>query len=337
MSKRFTRLPRALWDDSRFRRVSDACRLAYLIIRSGPTSLGMGIQRLSIPQLAEDLGWGAEAAGRALDDLASAGLIRYDRTARVVYLPGVVTDFPPENPAVLRHLFRMGDELPASRLVDAWRSELASVARPAWTPVVPLGVVAKVPDELVATLASHVQDASKPEPEPVKPAAAAPKEPPGLPAAAISESARLEHDARRALVEWNAETGQALRSDASVRLARARLAEGYAVADLVLVARWAKLGPRAAWLGGDNDRHTNYRRPETLWAPSKFASYLQAAQDWKASEALSSGQPPSGETVSMDEDERRTRAMNDQLARRQVAHTPAREQPTEALPDFDEA
>ena len=125
----------------------------------------------------------------------------------------------------------------------------------------------------------------------------------------------VNQNALLAVQRWNDVTGQDLRSRAHTRLARGRLTEGFTVDELVLVAEWAKRGPRADFFAGENDRHTCYLRPATLWSSSKFEGYLQDANRWR------SGQGSSGDNdvvISLEEDEQKMMNMRQRLAGRRL-------------------
>lgn len=65
-----------------------------------------------------------------------------------------------------------------------------------------------------------------------------------------------------------------LKSKTSLENIRARLREGYSVADLQLVIDLK----HEHW--HENDEQYQYMRPETLFGPKKFESYLQSATRW---------------------------------------------------------
>jgi len=65
------------------------------------------------------------------------------------------------------------------------------------------------------------------------------------------------------------------KSKTSLENIRARLREGYSVADLLLVIDLK----HEHW--HENDEQYQYMRPETLFGPKKFESYLQSATRWE--------------------------------------------------------
>ena len=66
------------------------------------------------------------------------------------------------------------------------------------------------------------------------------------------------------------------KSQTSLENIRARLREGYSVHDLQLVIDLK----HEHWNG--NDDQYQYMRPETLFGPKKFESYLQSATRWES-------------------------------------------------------
>lgn len=63
-------------------------------------------------------------------------------------------------------------------------------------------------------------------------------------------------------------------STTSLQNIRARIGEGFTVAELVLVVDYSN----AKW--GDDLKMSEYLRPQTLFQPSKFPGYLKSANNW---------------------------------------------------------
>ena len=289
----YARLPRTIWDEVRFRGLTEQGRLLYLLLRTGPSSWSCGLYRTTVMGLAGDLNWSLDRTESRLEEVTATGLVEWDPEARVVFVPAAVTDFPPMNPKMVSGWILTAEQIPPSRLVRRWAETVARSVNRAWIPMLSglLTLPIHEPAPVQTTFAA-VDLAFVPEPVPDRTA-----------------------DALRG---WNEATGQELRSTSFLTLAHARMAEGHSVEDLVLVARWAAHGPRSAWFRGDNDRKASYLRPATMWSPSKFDSYLEDARAWDG-QAVSPGRQPAvaGEfAVSEDEDEAKVRAMNVRLASR---------------------
>ena len=94
-----------------------------------------------------------------------------------------------------------------------------------------------------------------------------------------AKARRSEHavnaDAKAVLDHFNATSASRYQAKpTSLQNINARLAEGYTVAELQLVAEF-----KAEHWGGDL-KMAEYLRPMTVFAPQKFAGYLAAAQRW---------------------------------------------------------
>lgn len=90
----------------------------------------------------------------------------------------------------------------------------------------------------------------------------------------VWDNGQVRDISARVIGELNALTGRSFRSDAkhTVSHIKARLEEGYTEEDLRLVVQ----NRVAKWL--HDSKQSEYLRPETLFRPSKFEGYLQAAQ-----------------------------------------------------------
>ena len=299
MSVGYSRVPRALLDDPGYWAASDAARSLLLTMHAHPSTHWTGIYRASAGILAEWHGRSRAQVQAALAELDKAGLAWCD--GRVAMVP-VLRWLPLENPNQVVSVIRYSAELPSSPLVGRWAGWVREGLRETWrqtfsTQLVALearcGIVTvqaapfvQVPPPLVAA------PVAEPEPAQVLLPCVEPAVAPG--AAAVAA--------------WNKVTGQSLRPvDAHTKLANGRMDEGATIADLALVAEWAKRGPHSAWWLGKNDRSTVYLRPLTLWQASKFWAYLESARAWK----LGGGSPD-------DEDDARARAAERRLTEKQI-------------------
>ncbi|TKI01602.1 conserved phage C-terminal domain-containing protein, partial [Martelella alba] len=88
--------------------------------------------------------------------------------------------------------------------------------------------------------------------------------------------------AKQVLTHLNQTTGSRYQvSKSSLENIRARLGEGFAVAELVLVVDYSV----EKW--GSDLKMAEYLRPATLFQPTKFPGYLQTATKWEKA-----GRPP---------------------------------------------
>lgn len=85
----------------------------------------------------------------------------------------------------------------------------------------------------------------------------------------------ITDQAKQVLVHLNQVTNSKYQvSTTSLQNIRARIGEGFTVDDLSLVVDYCN----AKW--GDDLKMSDYLRPQTLFQPSKFPSYLKSANNW---------------------------------------------------------
>lgn len=109
----------------RLRGVSDAGRLAYFLIRTGPmTSPIPGITVAGRASLAEGLDWPVKKMGRALTELEEAGLIQQDAAARLIWAPHASVEASPANPNIVKSWCRYWALVPDCPLKAAIYAEL---------------------------------------------------------------------------------------------------------------------------------------------------------------------------------------------------------------------
>lgn len=307
----YARVPRGLWDDPRFLGLSDTGKLFYVLLVTRPGGHSSGICRATVEGLAGDVRWSMERTRAHLLEVTRTGLVRYSLESRNLLIEDVLADFPPANPKMVDGWSRHVAALPSCPLRGRWSIALKRITahRPEWHRYLDRFAL----DEVLAT----AEQATPPTP----PKLAGKVEKRDLPAEAIAG--------------WNAVTGhKRSNSKEMLRLASGRLRDGRTVEDLVLIAEWAKNGPRAAFFAGDNDNHVAYLRPETLWAPVKFESYLDAARAWKAGGELpSSARAGGAELVSAAGDDAAVQSMQRTVAARPKPPKAAPKQ--QELPDFD--
>lgn len=109
----------------RLRGVSDAGRLAYFLIRTGPLSSPIpGITLAGRAALAEELDWPVKKMGRALSELEQAGLLQHDDAARLTWAPHAYLEIPPDNPNIVKAWRRYWALVPDCPLKAAIYAEL---------------------------------------------------------------------------------------------------------------------------------------------------------------------------------------------------------------------
>lgn len=123
-----------IWNDEKFRALSDDGRSLFLLILTHPHMTSLGAMRASAASLADDLRWPAARTAKAFRQLLAQGLVAFDRSGPIVALPNFLKYNAPENPNVLKSWVKSLDLLPACALktttLDRLRSFVEGLTEP---------------------------------------------------------------------------------------------------------------------------------------------------------------------------------------------------------------
>jgi hypothetical protein len=117
---RYRKIPVTLWGDPRVRTLSRPrpnAQSLLLYLRTGPHTVAVpGLFTAGVAELAERLRWPPAGFRRAFEELERHGLAMAAWPERVVFLPDVIKDNPPESPSVVKAWRRAVDEIPDCEL-----------------------------------------------------------------------------------------------------------------------------------------------------------------------------------------------------------------------------
>lgn len=99
---RYRKIDTRIWNDEKFRDLSDAGQLAFLFVLTHPSMTALGAMRATIPGLAAEKGWTTEAFGKAFGEALAKGMVEHEEKASCVALPNFLRYNPPENPNVVK-------------------------------------------------------------------------------------------------------------------------------------------------------------------------------------------------------------------------------------------
>lgn len=122
---RYRKVDPRIWNDERFRELSDDAKLAFLFLLTHPHMTSIGAMRATIPGLASEIGWDLERAAKAFAESFSKGMAKHDAVAAMVWLPKFIRYNGPENPNVLK---AWGSALELLPECDLTREAIRSVA-----------------------------------------------------------------------------------------------------------------------------------------------------------------------------------------------------------------
>jgi hypothetical protein len=99
---RYRKIDPRIWNDEKFRALSDSGKLAFLFILTHPSMTSIGAMRGTTAGLAAELEWGVEAFAKAFGEACAKDMIEADAKASFIGVPNFVKYNPPESPNVIK-------------------------------------------------------------------------------------------------------------------------------------------------------------------------------------------------------------------------------------------
>ena len=116
MASRYRKVDPRIWNDKKFRNLSDQGKLAFFFLLTHPHMTSIGAMRGTIAGLAEELGWDTEAFREAFREALSKGMAKHDPKACFIALPNFLKYNRPESPNVVKAWESALDLLPECSL-----------------------------------------------------------------------------------------------------------------------------------------------------------------------------------------------------------------------------
>ena len=109
---RFRKIDTRIWNDKKFRALSDRGKVAFFLLLTHPHMTSLGAMRGTLAGLAEELGWTPEAFREAFREALSKGMAEHDSEACLIALPNFLRYNAPESPNVIKAWVGALDLLP---------------------------------------------------------------------------------------------------------------------------------------------------------------------------------------------------------------------------------
>jgi len=123
---RYRKVDPRIWNDAKFRALSNNGKLVFFFLLTHPHMTAIGAMRSSIPGLAAEIGWTSEAFREAFVEALAKGMAEHDEKASLMWLPNFLRYNPPESPNVIKAWVGSLELLPECDLLS--RVVTASVA-----------------------------------------------------------------------------------------------------------------------------------------------------------------------------------------------------------------
>jgi hypothetical protein len=98
MAARYRKIDPRIWNDEKFRLLSDDGKLVFLFVLTHPHMTALGAMRATVPGLAAELGWKAERFESAAAETISQGIVEHCKEASWVGIPNFLRYNEPEGP-----------------------------------------------------------------------------------------------------------------------------------------------------------------------------------------------------------------------------------------------
>ncbi len=109
---RYRKIDTRIWNDAKFRAMSDRAKLAFFFLLTHPHMTSLGAMRATVPGLAMEMGWPEKAFREAFREALAKGMAKHDEVACFVCLPNFIRYNPPESPNVVKSWLACVDLLP---------------------------------------------------------------------------------------------------------------------------------------------------------------------------------------------------------------------------------
>lgn len=115
---RYRKIDPRIWNDSKFRGLSDNGKLVFLFLLTHPHMTAVGAMRGSLAGLAAELEWKPEAFGKAFREASGKGMVRLDERAHFIWIPKFLKYNHPESPNVVKSWVNAIEYLPECDMKD---------------------------------------------------------------------------------------------------------------------------------------------------------------------------------------------------------------------------
>jgi hypothetical protein len=99
---RYSKIERCIAADAKFNQLTDNAQLVFFTLLTHPHLTTLGAMRANVPGLAHERKWGKKKYHKVLEELVQQGMVKYDDSASLVWLPNYLKHNHPESPNVVK-------------------------------------------------------------------------------------------------------------------------------------------------------------------------------------------------------------------------------------------
>lgn len=116
MAAKYRKVSVQMWNDKKFRELSDDGKLVFIFVLTHPHMSAIGGMRGTAEGLAAELKWSPKRLSEAFREATERDMVRYDEEACLMILPNFIKHNRPESPNVVVSWQKAFEEMPESYL-----------------------------------------------------------------------------------------------------------------------------------------------------------------------------------------------------------------------------
>lgn len=115
---RYRKIDVRMWNDRKFRELSDNAKLVFILLLTHPDTTQIGTIRTRVSNLADELGWQRDAMSRAIQEVTLNGMIDADEKAGLMVINNFLKYNAPSSPNAFKSWRELIDLMPECDLLD---------------------------------------------------------------------------------------------------------------------------------------------------------------------------------------------------------------------------
>lgn len=115
---RYRKIDVRMWNDRKFRELSDNGKLAFILLLTHPDTTQIGTIRTRVSNLADELGWQRDAMSHAIPEVTLNGMIDADEKAGLMVINNFLKYNAPSSPNAFKSWCELIDLMPECDLLD---------------------------------------------------------------------------------------------------------------------------------------------------------------------------------------------------------------------------
>lgn len=115
---RYKKIDVRMWNDRKFRELSDNGKLAFILLLTHPDTTQIGTIRTRVSNLADELGWQRDAMSHAIQEVTLNGMIDADEKAGLMVINNFLKYNAPSSPNAFKSWCELIDLMPECDLLD---------------------------------------------------------------------------------------------------------------------------------------------------------------------------------------------------------------------------